>query len=98
MVKKGMDIDGSEFSVLKDNYGNTLHISDMKAYSKEVLQDFKVVTLTKLVEQSVEVDVDALKVNEPFVASENEVQALVSVFLKDEFLEKWSDDTILIVY
>ena len=98
ITKKGVDIDGGEFFLLEDNHGNTLHINDMKSYSKEVLQDFKAVTLTKLVEQSVEVDVDALKVNEPFVTSSSEVQALVSVFLKDEFLEKWADNTILIIY
>lgn len=98
IIKKGMDIDGSEFSILKDNYGNTLHISDMKAYSKEVLQDFKVVTLTKLTEQTVEVEVNELKMGKPFVTNKNEVQALVSVFLNNEFLEKWADDTILFIY
>ena len=98
VVRNGMDIDGEEFFLLQDNYGNTLQINDMKSCSKEVLGGFKAVTLTKLAEQIVEVNANALKVVGPYITNKSEVQALVSVFLKDEFLEKWSDDTVLFVY
>lgn len=98
VVRNGMDIDGGEFFLLEDNYGNSLQVNDMRVCSKEVLQDLKAVKLTKLAEQIVEVNANALKVVGTYITNKSEVQALVNVFLKDEFLEKWSDDTILIVY
>lgn len=97
VVRNGIDIDGGEFFLLEDNYGNTIQVDDMRVCSKEVLQDLKVVKLTKLAEQTVEVEVDELKMDKPFITNKNEVQALVSVFLEDEFLEKWADDTILFI-